>query len=153
MIIKILVGAVAASLLVFSAGVSANEVVSTVGKAKGGQMALDFMNSGGVTALEFEVVVPKGVKVDTSKCVSELPSSHVGACRFNEKNGRVVVMVYSNDTALLPEGMVSIGRLQGGGIGNASVRNLLISNVKGESVASTSKSQAQSPEQALDSAK
>ena len=139
---KRIIGFAIAGVLAASVNVSANEVISTASKSKGGQLALDFLNSGGTTAFEFEVVLPKGAKVDTGKCVSELPSSHTAACRFNEKSGRVVVIVYSAGNALLPKGVVSLGMLSGSGLEKASIQNLLVSNVEGESLAVTSKAQA-----------
>lgn len=112
---------------------SANEVVLTedASKSSGRALALDFMSSGGATAFEFEIVVPKGAKgVDTSKCLSELPSSHTGACAYNPKTGRVVVLVYSGNNALLPEGVVSLGTISVDGMlkGSAGVEKVLVSD-------------------------
>lgn len=128
--------AVCASLaLMMVAGfVSANELVTTAdtnSKSGSSFVALDFVNSGEATAFEFEVVVPAGVKVDTSACVSELPATHAGACKFNEKNGRVVVMVFSDTNALLPEGVVPIGRLgfSGQQLDAIKAENILVSDV------------------------
>lgn len=111
----------------------ANEVVATVGSnAKAGStvVALDFASSGEVTTFEFEVVIPKGATVDTSRCTAELPSSHVGACSFNKKSGRVVVMIYSNTLTPLPQGVVSIGKLgiSGQKVGGVKVQNVLVSD-------------------------
>lgn len=119
----------AAAMLSTVGVVSANELVITdSGAKKGGQVALDFMNSGEATALEFEISVPRGVVPNTAKCVSEVPKSHVGACRFDEKSGKVVVMVYSNDNAILPAGIVPIGTIAVDSVAKGGVvaQNLLV---------------------------
>jgi len=122
--------------LVMAAPAYANEVLLTQGEAKSaGQVALDFVNSGQATAFEFEIVVPRGATVDTKSCLSEIPSSHTGACRFDEKNGRVIVMVYSNSNELLPEGVVPLGRINVSGGARAKVQNVLVSDVSGKPLA------------------
>lgn len=113
--------------------VHANEVIATLdsaAKSRSTTVALDFMSAGEVTTFEFEVSIPKGAVVDTTQCTAELPASHTGACGYNEKNGRVVVMVYSNTLTALPQGLVSIGKLavSGKGTRGINVQNVLVSD-------------------------
>ena len=117
---------------------SANELIATIDNAKNNttKVALDFVSEGDATAFEFEVTIPKGAKVDTTKCTSELPSTHSGACAFNEKNGRVVVMVYSNSLTPLANGVSPIGSLiiSGKSSKNISVQNILVSDKNSSSL-------------------
>lgn len=112
---------------------SANEVILTAGQAKGGnRMALDFASSGNATGFQFEVAIPGAKKVDTSKCLAELPKTHTGACQFKADTGTVIVMVYSNENAVLPDGVNSIGWLSAPGAGKgATVKGLLVADTSG----------------------
>ena len=130
-----------ASVFAFASVAGANELLVTDSGAKRGgqQLALDFVNSGDATALEFEVSVPKGVTPNTSKCVSEIPKTHVGACKFNEKTGKIVVMVYSNENAKLPAGMVAIGTIATDSMakGGISASNLLVADASAAKLSAT----------------
>lgn len=102
-----MIGFVLAGAMLASSA-SANEFVLTSAKAKGSQaVALDFVNEGSATALQLRFNLNKGAKVDLSKCVSSLPSSHSGQCAVS--GDVLTVLVYSDENALLPEGLVSIG--------------------------------------------
>lgn len=119
-----------------SSAVLANDVLMTQENAKAGgrsQLALDFVNSSNATAFEFEIAVPKGAKIDTAGCLSELPSSHTGACQFSAKTGRVIVMVYSNANEALPSGVVPLGRISVSGSSEAArVEKVLVSDPSGK---------------------
>lgn len=139
--LRFAIGMLAAAGLALSTSSLANEVVLTEGTAKqgNGRLALDFVNSGSATAFEFEIVVPKGTRqVDTSSCLSELPGTHTGACKFNSEVGRVVVIVYSNENKPLPDGLVSLGWI---GIqskrGGATLEKLLVSDKEGRPLPQT----------------
>lgn len=132
-------GIAAALIGGMAAGAQANEILVTGAAAKGGaggHVALDFVSDGNATAFEFEVPVPAGAKVNTAKCLSELPATHTGGCKFNEKNNAVVVIVYSNQNDALPGGVVPIGSLAVSGVQAAELRaeKVLVSNPQGESV-------------------
>lgn len=98
-------------LLAFGSA-NANELLVTSASAKSkssNAFALDVSSDGNATALQIRLDVGEGLKVDLSKCVSALPSSHTGACSY--KNGRVTVLVHSDRNELLPAGIVSIGSI------------------------------------------
>ena len=125
-----------AACAIASSSALANDVLMTQANAKAGgssQLALDFVNSGDASAFEFEIAVPKGAKVDTAGCLAELPSSHTGACKFNEKTGRVIVLVYSNANEVLPDGIVPLGRIAiSGPSKGAQVEKVLVSDQTGK---------------------
>lgn len=128
-----------AALLFSSLSLSANEILLTEDAAKSSNrgVALDFVNSGEATAFEFEVVVPKGVtSVNTSKCLSELPSTHTGGCSYNEKLGRVVVIVLSMHNAPLPKGVVPVGTLSFDGMlkGAAGVDKVVVADMNAKAL-------------------
>jgi hypothetical protein len=132
-----LMGWLAAGCLILGGTAAANEVIVTPGQG-GNRIALDFVHSGDATAFEFQIQMPKGVrKVNTSKCVSEVPSTHTGACQFNEKTGNLVVIVYSNQNDLLPEGVISLGVVDAPGMakGRPAVSKLLVGDVNGNALA------------------
>jgi hypothetical protein len=139
-------GWLAAGCLVLSANAAANEVIVTPGQG-GNRIALDFMHTGEATAFEFEIRMPKGVKnVNTSKCVSEVPATHTGACQFNEKTGNLVVIVYSNQNDLLPEGVISLGFVDAPGVASAraqpAVSKLLVGDVNGNPLSVSNSAQS-----------
>lgn len=104
---KTTISALAGSLLLAGA-VSANELIVTSEKNAGGQAtALDFSSKGQASALQIRFAVPNGASVSLSKCVSELPATHAGECRYDK--GVLTVLVYSDTNAKLPAGVVSIG--------------------------------------------
>lgn len=104
---------VLASILVLSSGaVLADELVVTTEKSgRANVAALDYVSSGRATGLEFKLKVPQDAAVDTSKCMGQLPKTHAGVCTFNNVEGYVVGMVFSDSNVLLPKGLVSIGTI------------------------------------------
>jgi hypothetical protein len=139
--------AIAAISLCFgiSAAVSAHEVVAT---GHGQRVALDFLNSGGASAFQFELAVPAGAKkVDASGCASELPATHSGACRYNKSKGTVTMMVYSTDNAELPKGLVPLGTvaISGAAIDKPAIGKLLISDAAGQPIATSNSRQLDAP--------
>lgn len=104
--------AIATVLAVSSAAVVADELVVTTEKSGRANVAgLDYVSSGRATGLEFRLKVPNDATVDTSKCLAQIPKSHAGVCKFNNVEGYVVGMVFSDTNALLPKGLVSIGSI------------------------------------------
>lgn len=53
--------------------------------------------------------MPKGAKVDTSKCLSALPAGFEGRCKHNE--GEIAVIAISMNAKALPAGVHSIGSI------------------------------------------
>ena len=101
-----------AALCAASFGAMADELVVTTEKAGSANVAaLDYVSSGRATGLEFKLKVPSDAKVNTSKCLSQLPKTHAGVCSFNQVEGYVVGMVFSDANALLPSGVVPIGTI------------------------------------------
>lgn len=95
-----------------SFGASADDLIGTVGKGKAGRttVALDLITGGESSVFEFVVEVPAGAtKVDISKCLKTLPSTHTGECRYNEKTREVIGVAYSQSASLLPKGAVELG--------------------------------------------
>lgn len=91
---------------------SADDLIGTVGKGKGGQttVALDLITSGESSVFEFVVAVPKGaMKVDTSKCMKSLPATHTGRCEYNAETNEIIGIAYSNSAAVLPKGAMELG--------------------------------------------
>jgi hypothetical protein len=105
-------------LLAASQAAGAAELLVTPGaSAKGAaserMIALDLASDGAVSAVNFRVNLGDRVKsIDTTGCLSDLPSTHTGICEANAKNGRVAVVVWSLDNKPLPEGIVGFGQLK-----------------------------------------
>lgn len=66
---------------------------------------IDFANekSEPITAMMFSINIGElsEQQIDLAKCVSGLPETHVGFCKYNP--GVVKVVIYSNSNALLPQ--------------------------------------------------
>ena len=73
-------------------------------------LSLNFESSGDVAAFTFRVVLPQDSKrIDTARCLSELPVGFTGVCKAY---GNVVaVTVYSAGAKALPAGLATIGKL------------------------------------------
>src|SRR5688572_4217757 len=126
----------AMALGVASFAASADDLVGTIGKGKGGRttVALDLITSGQSSVFEFVIDVPKGAtNVDVSKCLKAIPATHLGKCQYNAETGEVIGIAYSTTNALLPKGSVDLGTvtfnssLLKGGKG-ATIRGLQVGN-------------------------
>jgi hypothetical protein len=111
---------------------AANELLLVDGGlGKGGRaFSLDFNSDGRGTAIEARIDVgaqEKGARVDVSKCVSKLPSTHTGSCVFNGKE--VVILVYSATNALLPAGMIDLGTVSVAGAGADLAKDMRVSSL------------------------
>lgn len=103
------------SLAMFAPSVDAEQLLVTSESAKSANsnlISLDVESSGLAAGLQFKIKVPAGVKVDTKNCLADLPKSHDGVCEYNQQKGYVVGLVFSDTNALLPKGIVSIGRIK-----------------------------------------
>jgi hypothetical protein len=130
---------VALAALVLTSAVSANELFVTSAKSGSGQaFALDINSDGSATALQIRIAVGENMKVDLSKCVSGLPSTHTGVCAY--RNGRVTVLVHSDTNEMLPVGLLSIGSIAYSGTAEKglSVVELLAFDRNGQEVAISS---------------
>jgi hypothetical protein len=152
---------VVVTLILASPAIS-GELIVTQSEKRGGAspVSLDVISEGDVSAMEFAIELPKGVKsVDTSKCLAELPDSHRGICQASIEAGRLAVVLWSDQNTPLPKGAVSIGRLglDFGASGEArsgrlKVVGLEMSGTKSQSVAaqatvSSGQADARRPEQ------
>lgn len=105
-----------AILAVAVAGVSAkqqNAPLAMEAAARGGVkiLSLDFESTGEAASFSFRVVLPAGSKkIDTSRCLSDLPKGFVGVCKAYEGNV-VAVTVMNTEGGAFPAGLNSVGKL------------------------------------------
>lgn len=107
---KLICCAVLAAATFSTAG--AAELLLTQGAAKNRattSIALDIVSDGDVRGIDFVIPVAKGMKVNTSRCLSALPEGFQGMCKFN--GTEVAGMVYSVSPLTLPKGIHSIGSI------------------------------------------
>lgn len=117
----------AAAAVAFGMGsASAAELLLTgnsTAKKGGSTYALDIVSDGDVRGFDFIIPVPKGAKVDVSKCLSSLPKGFQGVCKHNE--GEIAGIAISMEPKTLPAGVHSIGVVTiSGGTDRASKKNL-----------------------------
>lgn len=106
---------VAVSLLVAAQSLMAaqkeNELfVSEARASRGGGslVGLDVVSDGKMSAFQLRLDLPEdATKIDTKKCLSNLPKSFTGLCDVYGK--RVAITVYSPSLAVFPEGVNTIG--------------------------------------------
>lgn len=121
--------------MVATGSVAANELLLTEAKSRGNQaFALDLASDGGATALQIRIDVADGAKADLSKCLSGLPKTHTGVCAMSGK--RITILVHSDQNAMLPAGLVSIGSvtLSGGVAENLKLVELMAFDASGEEI-------------------
>lgn len=104
-----------------------SEVLLTSSNAKSNinVTTIDLINDGNVSAFQFEVPIQKGIEVDLSNCLSDLPDTHQGICTINDEKTIVRVAAYSTSSALFSSQVVSVGK-----IGTSQPYNLSASNIK-----------------------
>jgi hypothetical protein len=135
----------AAALVSMSSLAFADSFHVTAEKAGNAHVAaLDFSNdSNKAVGFEFKLKIPAGATVDTSKMFSELPASHQGAGSYNEAEGYVVGMVFSDSNEALPAGLVRIGTVSAKGKGMKGVPfeviKFLSADVNGKEIQSSAK--------------
>lgn len=104
----LLVGA----LLAVGSAAQADELLVTSSAAGRAQaVGVDYVSSGSAVAFDFKIAVPGGekAKVDLSKCMADLPKTHVGQCSFVK--GMVIGLAYSDSNAPLPAGVFKVGSI------------------------------------------
>lgn len=101
-----------ALMLAFAGSASAADLLLTQGLAKRGDKAMvgiDVVSDGDVRGFDFVIPVAKGMKVDTSRCLSALPKGFQGSCTFN--GTEVAALVFSWTPQTLPKGVHTIGTI------------------------------------------
>lgn len=114
---------IAAVLAMLSApSLFANEVVATAGMEKSrGHVSLDIVSDGNASGFQFSIPITANVRnfdksLDLSGCLADLPKTHTGKCVYRPKKNDILVIVYSLDNALLPEGVVGVGSIRAPGV-------------------------------------
>ena len=133
---NLLISLALGSAMFSGAALADNTVLVTHGADRSGSTvaALDLQSSGEATAIQFAIELPKGAKnIDTSGCLSSLPSTHIGMCKANAEKGRVAVMIYSTSNAPLPSGMVELGKVsfEARGKGEIALDRVVAGGAKG----------------------
>ena len=113
-----------------------NTILATYGMSKsaGGSVALDIQTDGEVTAMNFLVALPKGLKgLNIDNCLSGLPSTHTGQCKASKDGRKVAVVVYSVSNKPLPAGLVSLGEINysSGARGEISIEKVTMAGESG----------------------
>ena len=80
--------------------------------SSGGEYTFDFVNNDNVASLDFTVAMKGVTKMDTSGCVSGLPSTHKGQCQFAD--GVLKVIIYSPNLEALDSGPIGFINVAGG---------------------------------------
>lgn len=131
------------ALAAMSTAAFADELLVTSENAKGrSSVALDFATDGNAVGLQFNIKLPEGIsasQVDTKSCVADLPKSHSGACRVTKSE--IIGLVFSDENAKLPAGLVSVGRLSFNGSvqKNLEVSQILVSDADANPIRATTK--------------
>ena len=131
-----------AALMALVGSASAAELLMTdsgLSKARnaGSTLALDIVSDGDVAGFDLIIPVPKGVKVNTAKCLASLPAGFQGVCKHNE--GEVAVIAVSMNLQALPAGVHSIGTLSisGGQVARTATMKFNAVGVDAKSLTST----------------
>lgn len=141
---KFLLAAIAGTALsIASSSVFAEELIVTTGAAKGrSSVALDFSTNGEAVGFQFNIDLPEGVsesQVDLKSCVADLPKTHAGQCSVAK--GQIIGLVYSDQNAKLPSGLVSVGRISFGANVNKALKvsEVLVSDANANPIRSSAK--------------
>jgi hypothetical protein len=134
----------ALGLAAFSGAVSADDLIATTARTKGGMhsVGLDYIGTGTGVGMEFVVALPAGAtNVDVSGCLkgSGLPSSHSGQCVYNAESNEVIAIAFSPANAPL-QGAINLGVVRykslQKGKSEATIRGLVVADGKGGTVPS-----------------
>jgi hypothetical protein len=118
-------------------GASSQLLVGSFPGNEASEVVVDLYNASGISAFEFELPVPAGTTVNTTKCLESLPSTHTGQCVYQSTRNQVLVIVYSLNNDALPAGWSSIGQMtyQGPLTKGFTARNIVAADPGGVSVA------------------
>lgn len=134
-----------AGLMSAASVASADELLVTGAaseKARGtSHIALDIVSDGQTRGFDFVIQVPKGAKVDTTKCMSALPKGFQGSCQFN--GTEITGLAFSWEPIVLEKGVHSIGTVSISGVTlqgrNAPVVTFSAADVKAQPLNSAAK--------------
>jgi hypothetical protein len=100
--------------------------------------SLDFVSGGDVAAMDFSIRVPKdqlgGRALGVDQCVSALPATHMGQCRFNSETGTLKVVIFSMSNAELSTGALGQIRLPAGVTPTIVEDSVTLSDAQGKRV-------------------
>ncbi len=114
---------------------SSDLVVTQLAAGSTTSFEFDFLNDASATALQFELKLGQGVKIETGNCIAGLPTSHTGAC--NASNGVLKVAIFSPTNAPLTSGSIGSVTVSGFDVSKrAEVSGLLVGNADGQPVTS-----------------
>lgn len=135
--------AAGAVLALVSTTAMSDELLVTSGNAKGrSSTALDFSTNGEAVGFQFNIKLPEGIsadQVDIKSCVAELPKSHSGQCRVTKSE--IVGLVFSDENAKLPAGLVPVGRISFNGNvqKDLQISQFLVSDANANPISATAK--------------
>lgn len=132
----------ALGLAAFSGAVSADDLIATTARSKGGMnsVGLDYIGTGTGTGMEFVIALPAGAtQVDVSNFMKSLPSTHTGSAAYNAQTNEVIAIAFSASNAPL-EGAINLGVVRykslQKGKSEATIRGLVVADSKGGTVPS-----------------
>lgn len=134
---------IGSAMVCASGAAAAAELIVTGDASKAGNtsmFSMDLLSDGDARGVQARIALPKGVKVDTSGCLSALPSGFQGTCDF--KQGEVRLMAFSFEDRKLPAGLLELGMIKVSGPmkGDADLRvaDFQVVNAAGKSIQSKS---------------
>lgn len=115
---------------------SAESRISSLSRGGASTYTIDYVSDSSGTAMDFAVKIDGGArtKVNTANCVSDLPSTHTGDCRYHADRGILKVVVFSMTNAPLHTG--PIGSIQVSGAKSVQIvkDSLTVSDSDGNKV-------------------
>lgn len=115
------------SCLFATSALAGAQIVPTSDLAKSNaKVALDLVTDGDVTAFQFEIPLKEGEVPNLDGCVSDLPSTHTGACGYDAEGNFVKVLVFSTSNSTFTKGIVPVGSI---GL-NSSRQNIKVEAVE-----------------------
>lgn len=115
---------------------SAESRISSLSRGGASTYTIDYVSDSSGTAMDFAIKVDGGARtrVDTANCVSGLPSTHTGDCRYHADRGILKVVVFSMTNAPLHTG--PIGSIQVSGAKSVQIvkDSLTVSDSDGNKV-------------------
>jgi hypothetical protein len=132
----------ALGLAAFSGAASADDLIATQARAKGGvhSVGLDYIGTGTGVGMEFVIALPAGAtQVDISGFMKSLPATHTGSAVYNAQANEVVAIAFSPTNAPL-DGAINLGVVRykslQKGKSEATIRDLVVADTKGGTIPS-----------------
>jgi hypothetical protein len=132
-----------AILALTGSAAQADELLMTSSAAGRAQaVGIDYVSSGKAVAFDFKIRVEGGEKasVDLSKCMADLPKTHVGKCSF--VNGTIIGLAYNDTNEPLPAGVFKVGSIGISGGGKPEVSYFLAADKDAVKIESSIRSDA-----------